>query len=165
MAKGKVRRKSRIKDSSSVEKVNQQIHSDIIEFILTGYSLTDIVEYLNLNYNIAIEYGRKLYRQAHLEILEMGEFDVEVILTQHIFYYEEAIRYFDSIGNYSAKGLAMNAKEKLLKIFEDDEPKVEIENNVNINIEQLNYDIDRLDEGEIEEFNKIFQKVKFLENK
>lgn len=146
-------------------KLDQQIRNEVIEFILQGYPFTDVVEYLELNYNISHENSRALYKRAKLEILDIGDFDFDQIIIQHIFYYEEAIRYFDSINNFSAKAAAMNAKEKLLRIYEDDEPSIEIENNVNINVNQLNFDVNKLNEEEKNRFQKIFEKVKFLESK
>src|SRR5690606_29596353 len=127
-----------------IESVNQQMKDEIIEFILNGYSRTEIAEYLELNYNINRENAFRYYRLAHISIMEIGDFDIEIIVTQHFFYYEEAIRYFDSVGNFNAKAIAMNAKEKLLKVFEDDELLIEVENNINIEVEQMDYDISKL---------------------
>ena len=149
-------------ESSPIEKINQQMKDEIIEFILNGYSLSEITDYLQLNYDIKVENARRYYRLAHMAIMDMGDIDPENVIMQHVFYYEEAIRYFDSIANYSAKAVAMNAKEKLLKIFEEDEPAVEIENNVNIDVEQLNYDIEELNSEEKKRFNELFNKVKLI---
>lgn len=159
--RGQGRKKGGKNNRYEIEKRFQQMKGEVMEFVLQGYALSEVVEYLQLNYNLNVENARRYYRDCHLEILELGDFDIENIVIQHVFYYEEAARYFDSIGNYIAKGTALNAKEKLLKIFED-EPDVEIENNVNINVEQLNYDISKLTDKEKERFSEIFKKVRFL---
>lgn len=146
-------------------KLDLQIRAEIIEFIFQGYPFSDVVDYLELNYNISHENARRMFKNAKIEILNIGDFDFDQIIIQHIFYYEEAIRYFDGVGNFSAKAVAMSAKEKLLKIYEEDEPKIEIENNVNIEIGQLDFDIDKLNVQEKERFQTIFEKVKFLDGK
>lgn len=163
MAGGKKRGKRPVPQKQESEALQQKMKDEIIEFILQGYPMSEVVDYLQLNYNIQYENARKYYKTAHASILELGDFDIERIITQHIFYYEEAARFFDSIGNYSAKAQAMNAKEKLLKIFEEDEPDIEIENNVNVNVEQLNYDIGKLNAKELDRFSEIFKKVKFID--
>lgn len=145
-----------------IEKLSQQMKLEVTEFILQGYSLTEVTDYLQLNYNLDIENARRYYRQAHLQILELGEFDIETIVMQHVFYYEEAARYFDSVNDFISKSTAMNAKEKLLKLFEDEENEIEVNNNVNINIDQLNYDMNKLNVQEQNRFNEIFQKVRLL---
>lgn len=160
--RGQGRKKGSKADRYEIEKLHQQMKDEIIEFILQGYPFSEIVEYLQLNYNINWENAKRYHRQAHLEILSLGDFDVDRIIIQHIYYYEEAARYFDSIGAYLDKSKAMNAKEKLLNIFEEDEPQVEIENNININVEQLNYSVDKLTVQEKERFNELFKKVRLV---
>lgn len=160
--RGQGRKKGGQNNRYEIEKRHQEMKGEIIEFILQGYSMTEIVEYLELNYNINFENAKRYYRDCHLEILELGDFDIENVVVQHVFYYEEAARYFDSVGDYVAKGTAMSAKEKLLKIFEPDEPQVEIENNVDINIEQLAFDVNKLNEQEQNRLSEIFKKVKFV---
>lgn len=145
-----------------IEKLSQQMRLEVTEFILQGYSLTEVTDYLQLNYNLDIENARRYYRRSHLEILELGEFDIENVVIQHVFYYEEAARYFDSIGDFVSKSKAMNAKEKLLKLFEDEENEIEINNNININVDQLNYDMKKLNVEEQNRFNELFQKVRLL---
>lgn len=145
-----------------IEKLSQQMKLEITEFILQGYSLTEVTDYLELNYNLDVENARRYYRLAHLEILEFGEFDIETIIIQHVFYYEEAARYFDSVGDYVSKSIAMNAKEKLLKLFEDEDNEIEVNNNVNINVDQLSYDMSKLNVQEQNRFNELFQKVRLL---
>lgn len=160
--RGQGRKKGGENNRYEIEKLHQQMKDEIIEFILQGYPFSEIIEYLQLNYNINYENAKRHYQRCHLEILDLGEFDIEVIITQHVYYYEEAARFFDSIGNYSAKGIALNAKEKLLKIFDQDEPEIEIENNVNINVNQLDFDIEKLTVQEKDRFSELFKKVRFL---
>ena len=151
-----------IKKTFDVEKIHQQIQSETMEFILQGYSLSEVVEYLELNYNISTLNARKYYRNAHLDIMNLGEFDIETIIVQHIYYYEEASKWFDSIDDYDGKSKAMNAKEKLLKLFEEEESEIEINNNITVNVEQLHYDVEKLNVNEKDRFNEIIQKVRLI---
>jgi len=144
-----------------IEKQNQEILNEAIEFILQGYRYSEVSEYLTITHNLNVQQAKHFYDTAKVEIYRLGNFDLDMVITQHILYYEEAIRYFDEVGNYSAKASAMNAKEKLLKIFEDEPPAIEIENNIDLSIssEQL-YDIKKLDSKEQERFDELFVKIK-----
>ena len=147
------------------QKIVQQMQDELYEFILMGYPRNEILEYFELNYNLKTDTIIGMYNSAHSKLLEFGEFDTERIITQHIAYYEEAMRYFDSVGDFIAKSQAMNAKEKLLKLFEEDEQTIiDVDTHININIEQLDYDMDKLSATEQEEFQQLFSKVRKLKS-
>jgi hypothetical protein len=138
-----------------------QISSECIEFLLQGYSYSEIVEYLEISFNLTKRQAKYAIQEARVQILELGDFDLEMVIVQHVMNYEQATRFFDEIGNYSAKSAAMSAKERLLKIYEDETKSIEIENNLNINIDvdQLDYKIEKLDDREQNRINELFNKV------
>lgn len=144
-------------------KAQLELANETIEFLLQGYPYSDIKEYLTIRYSLSERQAKYAIKSAREQIIELGEFDLEMIIAQHIMNYEEAIRFFDEIGNFSAKATAMGAKEKLLKLYEDDTRVIEIENNINIDINNLDYSIDKLTEDEKQEFQVIFDKVKQLQ--
>lgn len=146
------------------QKEQQQMENEVYEFLLMGYSRREIVEYLALNYNLNELQAIGLYDRAHNQILELGDFDIERIITQHVAYYEEAARYLDSIGDFNAKSLALNAKEKLLKLFEEDQQTIDIDTTINIDISQLDYDMSKLESKEQDRFQTLFQKVRELKS-
>lgn len=153
------------KQKSDIEKKNQDILNEVIEFVLLGYRFSEVLEYLDMTYNLSGVNGKKLYDDAKKQIISLGDFDLDVVITQHLIRYEEAIRYFDEVGNYGAKASAMNAKEKLLKIFVEKEPEITVENNigveVNIDTNQL-YNINKLLPEEQNRFQTLFSKVKLI---
>lgn len=145
------------------EKLKQQVQSQILDFLLQGYPYSEIVSYLQMTYNFSPDHAKELYRKGKDKIYELGDIDIDQVVVQHLFYYEEAIRYFDSIGDYSAKAVGMAAKEKLLKIFNDESPLIEIENNVNINVQQFsNFDVHKLTSTEQDRMQELLYKVKRL---
>lgn len=141
-------------------KVTQEYINEMLEFILQGYNYSDIHEYFSLTHNLTDDQIKHIHAVAKEEVFKNGDFDLEMVVMQHIQYYEECIRYFDSVNNFGAKASAMNAKEKLLKIFEEKEPDIEIENNINISVEQLDYNVEKLSIAEKNEFQMLFNKVK-----
>jgi hypothetical protein len=153
------------KKKSDIEKAAQDILNEVIEFVLLGYRFSEVLEYLEITYNYDSVQGKKLYENAKKEIVSLGAFDMDVVITQHLIRYEEAIRYFDDVGNFSAKAAAMTAKEKFLKIFIEKEPEVVVENNISVEIniatEQL-YNLTKLTPEEQNRFQSLFDKVKLL---
>lgn len=141
------------------KRANEYI-TEMIEFVLQGYTYSEAHEYFSVSYNLSDEQIHYLNKVAKDEILKHGDFDLDMVIMQHVMYYEEMIKFFDQNSNYSAKAAAMGAKEKLLKIFEEKEPDIEIENNINIDVNQLSFNIKKLDAQEQSQFQSLFDKVK-----
>lgn len=153
-------RKEKNSDLLLSAKLDFQISNDVVEFLLQGYKYSDIVEYLEITYNLTKKQIQYSIQEGRKQIIELGEFDLETVIVQHIMNYEEATRFFDEIKNYAGKAAAMSGKEKLLKIYEEETNTIEIENNIDLTIEsQQLFNIDKLSEIEKNRLENLFKKI------
>lgn len=132
----------------------------VIEYVIQGLSRTEILLLLERNNeNLSKDIAEKLHAKALAAVREKSSTNAEDIVTQHVKWYEELYRKFDSMGYTPGKNAALRQKEKILGLLKE-ENIIKVENEINIDIKnEPQYDIKKLTKEEQERLSKYLKRV------
>jgi len=122
----------------------KEIHNEIIELLLSGYTSSQIVKHFKETQGLSETYTVSRITTAQESIRSAADVDHVLMTDLHLQYYEEAWQFFNEVDNNFGKNKALLAKEKLLGIHRENN-NIEINNVVNIEVQvEEQYEISKL---------------------
>lgn len=136
----------------------RELDSEIIEYLLTGYTFSQIVRVYKDEKGFDEGYTGNRITLCQQQLREAASVDTGLLVDLHIQFYEEAWQYFHEHDNQFGKNAALKAKERLLGLHKENNT-VEINNRTNIEIEtEEKYDLTKLTAQEQQILQSLIEK-------